>query len=383
LKHFPSKIINMTAAQTIVITNGESYYGYAIAHYFLRECQKHGKSHKIRVLVRDARNVQKLKEMGADLQETNYEDKEQLKQFLHGAYSVILVPENSENRVPLGENVIMAANEGKVHCMLMWSCVGAEAHRGRLEDYYKLEKAVEQRYKGKRCITRVNFLQQFFYFWIPMIEDQNTMRMPTDHQKFAPVNLNDSIAAVYDIVTGSGKRSLYEAVKETVKDVLGGSDTEHGPMDEGHHGKCYVFTGPEALDGPKVAKELTVALQEEGGGGEEIKFEPISRDEFKQYLEKIAKEGRLDQIRGTVNPEMQKGYNEDRSGRDRDRGEHHLPSSRHLTPVCIETLCDYFDLVREGKVALVTDDLPKIINQEPEKVQEFFRNNASSFRPRK
>jgi hypothetical protein len=47
----------------------------------------------------------------------------------------------------------------------------------------------------------------------------------------------------------------------------------------------------------------------------------------------------------------------------------------------VEMICDYFDLVRENKIDESSNDLKDVLKREPRKLEVFFKENESAFRP--
>lgn len=110
-----------------VITNVDSILGYALAYRFL-EAIKNGEEsdaqtgHKMRILCRDTHGLElkRLEEMGAELCKVNYKDEKELREALKNARNVILIPENSSDRLKEAECLLKVAKHQEVeHVSLM------------------------------------------------------------------------------------------------------------------------------------------------------------------------------------------------------------------------------------------------------------------------
>lgn len=110
-----------SSKNTCVITNADSLLGYALAYRFLeairnKEDPESQGLRKLRILCRETRGLgmKRLEELGAEIQEVNYKDENKLKEALRNVHSVILIPENSSDRLKEAENLIKAAKHQDV-----------------------------------------------------------------------------------------------------------------------------------------------------------------------------------------------------------------------------------------------------------------------------
>lgn len=110
-----------TSKQVCVITNVDSLLGYALAYRFLEAIRNNEDPEaqgmrKLRILCRESRGLglKRLEEMGAEIQEVNYKEEKKLGEALRNVHSVILIPENSSDRLKEAENLIKAAKQQEV-----------------------------------------------------------------------------------------------------------------------------------------------------------------------------------------------------------------------------------------------------------------------------
>lgn len=102
--------------------------------------------------------------------------------------------------------------------------------------------------------------------------------------------------------------------------------------EEGHEGRVYVLTGPEALTYHEIARDLSTVM------GREVVYVAVSDEE--------AREG----LRRSGTPEW-----------------------------LVENLVTMFALVREGATARTTEDVRRLTGREPRRFAEFARDHASVF----
>lgn len=113
--------------KTIVITNVDSFVGYALAHRFLRgqqqenDQQRGGQKCKFRLLCREKRHVEQLEQMGGEIWQLDYSEERKVKEALQNACLVMLVPEHTSNARKEAENVLRAARENQVEYVAMFS----------------------------------------------------------------------------------------------------------------------------------------------------------------------------------------------------------------------------------------------------------------------
>jgi uncharacterized protein YbjT (DUF2867 family) len=115
------------SSNVCVITNVDSLTGYALAYSMLEKIRNRedaDSTRRIRVLTRsrDSQlNLDVLKELNAEVKEVNYNDESNVKEALRDARNVILIPEQSRERLREAENVIKVAKHLDVDHFVMVS----------------------------------------------------------------------------------------------------------------------------------------------------------------------------------------------------------------------------------------------------------------------
>lgn len=118
-----SQFSQQSSKNVCVITNGDSFMGYALCYRFLQAMQNKDQdwqfaNYKMRVLCRhrSGYGLSKLEEMGAEICEVNYEDENKLREIFKDVKYMTFVPEHSSNRVKEAKNLLHAAcHQGVEH----------------------------------------------------------------------------------------------------------------------------------------------------------------------------------------------------------------------------------------------------------------------------
>lgn len=123
-----SQFSNQQSKNVCVIANGDSFMGFALCYRMLQGMKNKNEDHKfighkMRVLCRrrSGYGLSKLEEMGAEIQEVNYEDEHKLREVLKDVRYMTFVPEHTSNRVKEAKNLLHAASHQGVEHVGMLS----------------------------------------------------------------------------------------------------------------------------------------------------------------------------------------------------------------------------------------------------------------------
>lgn len=202
----------------------------------------------VRALVRDPAKAQAFKSLsGVELVEGDLSKPETLGRALEGIEHVLLNSSPAPDLIELQGNLIAAAKRAGVSHIVKFSAQGADANAP--EGFLKWHGQVEQRLAASGLaytnLQPTVFMQEILNSW----GGQRTISLPMKDAKVSAVDTRD-IAAV--------------AVKTLIED--------------GHAGKNYVITGPEALSFTEIAKKISAAT------GEEVNYVNITLDDFQKSL---------------------------------------------------------------------------------------------------
>ncbi|KAF9321563.1 hypothetical protein BGZ91_004504 [Linnemannia elongata] len=258
----------------------------------------------------------------------SYDDPNTIAIALRGIQTVVFVPEIEPQRVDWADRVVDAMKQENVTRCIAISSIGTDASdKDQLDRFRRVEDRIKKDLP-RWTILREGFPFQTLFYWIPMVQDQGVLGMPIKRDReFAPLDITDLGRALISVTFPSnyhpggsdsgpevvlGESSLdhtSDIQKSLIKLKLTGSHpyaahetvspipvapltliTPAGPGDgnDRHDGQIYTLTGPETVTGPKLADELTRALQSDKKHKDKhpkpIEFKELTRDEFHKYL---------------------------------------------------------------------------------------------------
>ena len=120
----------MSNINAIIITNVDSLLGYAAAYRFLEEWNRVESSHyaklrdvtDFRLLCHERQGLEELELLGGKIFEfKHYERNPHMQEIINGAGYVMLIPENSDQRIEEGKAIIQCAKEQGVEYLAMFS----------------------------------------------------------------------------------------------------------------------------------------------------------------------------------------------------------------------------------------------------------------------
>ena len=262
---------------------------------------------RVRALVRDESKAAFIREAGFETVEGDFDRPETLGRALEGVGRALLLTPPSPQTVEHQSRFIEAAKRAGVRHVVKFSAYGADAHaRGGFAKWHGEAEDMLKASGMAYTMLQPNFFMQNLLGQARSIAEGGRIYQPVGDARASFVDTRD-VAAV-------AARALAE---------------------EGHEGKSYVITGPEALSYHDVAAKLSEAA------GREITYVPVSPDDFR-------------------NGALAQG----------------LP----------EWLVGALGLLNEtfasGRAAAVTDAVREVTGREPGSFDQFARDHAEAFRGR-
>ena len=284
----------------ILVTGGTGTTGREI----ISELQRVG-ANGVRALVRDTSKASFIRDAGFELAEGDFDRPETLDAALEGVERALLLTPPSPQTFNQQRAFVEAARRAGVRGVVKFSAFGADASapegfgkwHGQAEDFLKSSGLAW-------TMLRPNFFMQNLLGQARQIAAQGVIYQPVGDAKASFIDVRD-IASV-------AARALTE---------------------DGHEGKTYVLTGPEALSYYDVAAKLSEAT------GRSITYVPVTPEQFR--------EGAL----ASGLPEWLVG--------------------------ALERLNEIF---ASGHAAEVTDDVRRVAGKEPITFDQFARDHAQAFR---
>ncbi|ORZ18097.1 hypothetical protein BCR42DRAFT_490737 [Absidia repens] len=364
----------MSSQQVCVIANVDSQVGYALAYRFLEGNRKHRGGNEnqcnFRLLCRNKEGLDQLAHLGGDIRQVDYNREDQLREELKNAKVVIFVPEHDNQRVQQGENIIKAAKNENVNHLCMISILGVDKTSNdhqfyHLDQYRQLEQKVQEIMGGqeKSSIVRVGMLSQMFYCMAPSIEGHGTLRLPIKKdKKWSTVDLNEVVEAITKLAHEN--RQGNQGFAETLNNLVSGS---------GHQQKqLYQFTAHRNVSMEEMVQQISQGL-----GRKDIKYEQADREDIKRMLHELREDKRFKE-------RPRPSQNDNNGGGTGSNGRQDSPSTfplgRYLTDAFIDTILEFWELVNQGRMDIVTDDLKQILGRNPSDITSFFKNNRDQFR---
>ncbi|CAO3598462.1 unnamed protein product [Absidia cylindrospora] len=364
----------MSSQQVCVIANVDCQVGYALAYRFLEENRKHGGGNEnqcnFRLLCRNKEGLDQLAHLGGDIRQVDYNREDQLREELKNAKMVIFVPEHDNERVQQGGNIIKAAKNENVNHLCMISILGVDKASNdqqfhHMNQYRQLEQKVQEVMGGqeKSSIVRVAMPSQMFYYMAPSIEGRGTLRLPVKKdKKWSSVDLNEVVEAITNLAHENRRGN--QGFAEALNNIVSGS---------GHQKKqLYQLTAHR-----NVSMEEMVQQIGQGLGRKDIKYEQVGREDIKRMLQELREDKRFKE-------RPHSSQSDDNVGGIGSNGRRDSPSTfplgRYLNDAFIDTILEFWELVNQGHLDIVTDDLKQILGHNPSDITSFFKNNRDQFR---
>ena len=258
----------------------------------------------VRALVRDPARASVIREAGFETAEGDFDRPETLGAALEGVERALLLTPPSPQTFEQQRAFIEAARRAGVRHVVKFSAIGADASAP--EGFGKWHGQSEDLLRSSGLawtMLQPNFFMQNLLGQAQQIAATGAIHQPVGDARASFIDARD-IASV-------AARTLTE---------------------EGHEGQTYVLTGPEALSYAEVAAKLSEAT------GREIKYVPISPEQFRA--------GAL----GAGLPEW-----------------------------LVSALEQLNELFASGRAAEVSDDVPRVGGKEPTTFEQFARDHAAAF----
>lgn len=262
---------------------------------------------RVRALLRNPNSAGEIKGPLVEVAVGDFLNPASLDAALRGVEKAFLIPPTDPRSVEMQANFIRAAKRAGTRHVVKLSVNGADVNSPVRVARWHAEGEKELEASGIPFThLRPNAFMQNFLGLAPTIVSQGEFYQPAADGKVSHIDVRD-IAAV--------------AAKALTED--------------GHQGKTYVITGPEALSYDDVARKLSTAL------GRPVKYVNITPEDFKKSL------------LGWGIPEyMADGLNE------------------------------FFAAIRAGYLAVVTNTVEEVAKRKPISFDDFVRDFADAFTAR-
>lgn len=184
----------------------------------------------VRVAVRSAAKADKLRAANVTPVDFDYDKPDTLAAAVKGVDRVFLLTPFAENQVDLGKQLIDAAKAAGVKHIVKLSAIGANIEPGiQLGRWHRaIEKAIEASGIAYTFLRPANFMDNFIHYYPPA--GDGNIYLPLGTGACSYIDSRDIAAVAAAVLT-----------------------------EEGHYGKAYDLTGPEALTTAEAAAAIGAA----------------------------------------------------------------------------------------------------------------------------
>lgn len=205
---------------------------------------------QVRALVRNRAKAAAIEGPGVEIVEGDFDKPETLEAALQGVEKALLLTPIALNMVELHKNFIEAAKRVGTKHIVKFSAFGADPNSPIMLGKWhgESEKLLEESGIAYTHLQPNGFMQNLLAFG-QSIATQGTFFQPAADAKISNVDTRDISAVAAQVL-----------------------------LEEGHEGKTYLITGPEALTFYEVADKLSAVV------GKKVTYVDVSPEDFKTSL---------------------------------------------------------------------------------------------------
>ncbi len=260
----------------------------------------------VRCMVRDEAKAAHLKEAGAEIVLGDLDDQSSLERAMNGIDTVFLVIANSQRIEQQGRNAIDAAVSAGVRRLIRYSAIktGFDANLRSQGMQAKVDEVLESSGLEYSHVRPTNYMQ-LYLMASATVQSDSAMYFPFGDGKIGMADVRDIADAAVEVITG-----------------------------EGHEGKAYSITGPEAVNLHQVAGAISEAI------GRKVSYADTPEEAIRDGL-------------------LSSGMDE----------------------WLVDEYMAFFRAFKLGHMDMVTSDFEKLTGRKPRTIRDFARDYASVFSP--
>lgn len=262
--------------------------------------------HGCRVVARDAAKARGILGQGPEIATGDYARPETLEAALEGTQRLFLLAPDMPGAEKLGleANAINAAKRAGVEHLVYLSAPsrGAVPEFAFARLHHETERKIEESGLDWTHLRPIAFMSNLLLS-LESIKSDNAFYLPTGDGKVSGIDPADIAAVAVEALTG-----------------------------DGHRGRAYTLTGPEALSHAEQAEQLSAVI------GRQIKYVDISEAAAREAMQKAG-----------------------------------------IPPTLVEDLLEYYALVKADERALISPDFEQVMGRKPRTFATFLEQNAAAF----
>ncbi|RCH82220.1 hypothetical protein CU098_006118, partial [Rhizopus stolonifer] len=353
----------------LLVTSADEYLGFCVTSHL---SQFESLRNHLRILYHKTKDepnstlVANFSRKGIDVRPVDYMHPNDLSKAFHKVDQMILTVGSHPDRVKHCRHLCRVAIRSGIRSIIFLSHIGAHSKNheslndyGLIEDYLVEQQQICEEQDMDRgrsfnwTILRLDWIQQYFHLWACQIESRKSIGLPLAHDtKICPVDISDVCHVVASLVTNQEGSLLSD-----VHDV--------------HASQSYTLTGPEAITSKELIDMISHATR-----FKQIKYQMMRPMDTVFYLKSLSHNIWYDE---RIKKEKSRIYFD-----SLDNGHmYRLNAFTVPNDVHVQRFLDYFDWVSKTSGSFPVEDTRLLLtHKEPSSIQDFFLENANSFKPR-
>ncbi|KAL0080093.1 hypothetical protein J3Q64DRAFT_1752650 [Phycomyces blakesleeanus] len=333
----------------LLITGADQYVGFSIVSHLAR--YEHLRP-LTRVLCQNKAPCLNFANKGIDVRQVDYSHPNHLSLAMRGVDHIILAVGNEKDRVANAKHLCQIAAQSGVKSIICISHVGAVSGVHESLQHYALIEEEVINSELQWTIIRPDWIQQNFHLWAALVEKHRHLALPmAENTEICPIDISDICNVVEQLVLDPKEKRLVDS------------------LDNDHIDQVYTLTGPAMINGKQLADSLSEAT-----GYDKMVYRHVRPMDLNYYLNELRKDiwfdARLKQERAQL-------YRD-----SFDNDSYRSKAFAIPTATQIQTFVDYFDWVTKTASSICVPHAPMITSMPSRSIDDFFKENANSFKPR-
>ncbi|KAI7906363.1 uncharacterized protein BX663DRAFT_496152 [Cokeromyces recurvatus] len=336
----------------ILITSADQYIGYTITSHLAQH--KSLRQEQLRILCENKQGCYGFLNAGVDVCQVDYSHPNLISHALRGVDHIILAIGSDPDRVKHAAMICNLAAHSGVSSIICISHIGCTASSQRylsLQEFSEIEQIVMNS-SCQYTILRLDFVQQYFHLWSNYAEKHRAIILPmAEDKEICPIDIED-VCKVIEILVLDNESHLCKPY-----------------LEDKHDGQVYILTGPESMNGKQLVEKLA-----ESTGYHQFKYLYSRPMDISYYLTGLGKDVLFD---ARLKHERYQIYHDTFDDKAYKTKAYAYPSDNQ-----IQLFLDYFNWVQHTSGSIYVSHTSMLTKTSCQTIQEFFKRNANSFKPR-